>query len=114
MVVTRSGFTARIISRFRPRKPVIAVTSTQRACRQLGILWGVKPVKLEGAYIGNIHGLTDFLVSEGMLHGADVAIFTGALESAKHASNYISIHRIEDLLNAEEKKKGNKIRKNGP
>jgi len=108
VVVTRSGFTARIISRFRPKKPVIAVTGTQRASRQLGLLWGVKPVRFESAYIGNIPKITGFLAEEGILHGEDVAIFTGALESAKHASNYISIHKIEDILNAEEKKTGKK------
>lgn len=105
VVVTRSGFTARIISRFRPKKSVIAVTSTLRTSRQLGLLWGVKPVKFENAYIGNIREIACFLVEQGILHGEDVAIFTGALESAKHASNYISIHKIEDILDAEERKK---------
>jgi len=104
IVVTRSGFTARIISRFRPRKQVIAVTPSESVARQLGILWGVHPVRFEDAKISGIPEITGFLAEKNLLEKEDVAIFTGTLDSAKHACNYISIHKVRDIL--ETKKSG--------
>lgn len=41
--VTKSGHTPRMISRFRPRCPIAAVTPTPKVVRQLAISWGVVP-----------------------------------------------------------------------
>lgn len=40
---TQSGYTARMISRFRPGCPVVALTTEERIRRQLAISWGVVP-----------------------------------------------------------------------
>uniref|UniRef100_A0A7C5EMB1 Pyruvate kinase n=1 Tax=Desulfobacca acetoxidans TaxID=60893 RepID=A0A7C5EMB1_9BACT len=45
---TASGATARLISRFRPPVPVIAVTGNLRTKRRLCLSWGVYPLYLEG------------------------------------------------------------------
>src|SRR5204863_400231 len=39
---TRTGATARAISRFRPTAPILAVTPSVRAARQLSLAWGVQ------------------------------------------------------------------------
>lgn len=41
---TDSGSTARRVSRFRPRRPIVAVTHTEATWRQLCLTWGVRPV----------------------------------------------------------------------
>jgi pyruvate kinase len=41
---TDSGFTARLISRFRPRTPIIAVTTRPETLRRLALSWGVFPL----------------------------------------------------------------------
>lgn len=41
---TRSGATARLVAKFRPRSPVIAVTSDPDVVRQLALTWGVHPI----------------------------------------------------------------------
>jgi pyruvate kinase len=41
---TRSGSTARSISRFRPPVPVVAVTPSPRTARQLSVAWGIQSV----------------------------------------------------------------------
>ena len=38
---TRSGATARAISRFRPSMPIVAATPSERTARQLALSWGV-------------------------------------------------------------------------
>ncbi len=41
---TRSGTTARSVSRFRPPVPVVAVTPSPRTARQLSVAWGIHAV----------------------------------------------------------------------
>ena len=43
ITVTHSGYTARMISRFRPACPIIATTPSERVQRQLSLLLGVYP-----------------------------------------------------------------------
>ena len=43
VAATTSGHTARVISRFRPACPILAVTTTERVCRRLKLYWGVVP-----------------------------------------------------------------------
>lgn len=45
IVTTRSGLTARNISKFRPIMPIIAATSSPKTYQQLALNWGVIPVK---------------------------------------------------------------------
>ena len=43
IVVTQSGKTARMISRFRPNVPIIAATTSKKAYNKLAINWGITP-----------------------------------------------------------------------
>jgi len=43
LVVTKSGFTARIVSSHRPGVPILALTDQARTARQLALVWGVIP-----------------------------------------------------------------------
>jgi pyruvate kinase len=44
LVITRSGFTACLVSSYRPPVPVFAVTTDPATYRQLAAVWGVSPV----------------------------------------------------------------------
>jgi pyruvate kinase len=63
---TRSGATARAISRFRPKMPIVAVTTTERVRRQLAVSWGVE------ATVAEETGTTDDVIRQGI--AAAVAI----------------------------------------
>ena len=54
---TNAGGTARAISRFRPKMPLIAVTPSERTARQLSVAWGID------ALLVDQHGTTDEIVS---------------------------------------------------
>lgn len=41
VAITVSGYTARIVSRYRPRAPIIAITPDERVQRRLKLYWGV-------------------------------------------------------------------------
>jgi pyruvate kinase len=53
--LTKSGTTARMISKHRPSCPILGITSSQTIWRELALWWGVSPVKL--------HELTDMNVA---------------------------------------------------
>ena len=42
--VTKSGFTARMISRYRPACPLIASTSDETVWRKMNLIWDCKPM----------------------------------------------------------------------
>ena len=44
ITVTISGFTAGMISRYKPNCPIIACSVSPRICRQLNLSWGVTPI----------------------------------------------------------------------
>ena len=44
IAVTKSGYTARRMSKFRPEKPIIAATPVLKTFHQLSLSWGVYPV----------------------------------------------------------------------
>ena len=43
--MTKSGGTARNLSKFRPSQPIIAATPEEKTFNQLALSWGVYPVK---------------------------------------------------------------------
>lgn len=44
IAVSKTGYTSREVSRFRPTCPIICVTSSPEAFRQMGLNWGVTPL----------------------------------------------------------------------
>ena len=64
---TRSGMTARAISRFRPPMPIVAITPSETTARQLRSSWGVEEVYLSSAT--DIDELCDLAVTRLKLSG---------------------------------------------
>lgn len=47
ITITKSGGTARLISRYRPYSPIIGCTPSRKTYYQLGLSWGVMPVMIK-------------------------------------------------------------------
>ncbi|MFO7895257.1 MAG: pyruvate kinase [Longimicrobiales bacterium] len=45
ITLTRSGFTSRLVSSYRPPVPILGVCHSERVYRQLALVWGVTPFK---------------------------------------------------------------------
>jgi len=81
LAATYSGHSARMISRFRPPCPIIALTTSEKSRRQLAISWGVQPF-----LYGSVDS-TDRLFSlcvqtakkEGVIHDGDTVIITAGV-----------------------------------
>jgi pyruvate kinase len=59
---TRSGLTARAISRFRPPMPIVAITPNTATGRQLRSSWGIQEIFVTP--ISDIDGLCDYAVTQ--------------------------------------------------
>ncbi len=94
---TKSGATARLISKHRPKTPLIAFTPYQHVWRQLCLCWGTTPRLMD------LVEDTDRMVSEvearllveGKLEVGDtVAILAGAPITAQAETNLLKLHRV--------------------
>ena len=101
VTLTRSGYTAKMISRFKIKQPIIAVTSSQMSKRQLELVYGVVPVHYDYRQeTDRIHAVANKLYNMKLLNQEDTVLFTAAFRTQKkHASNLIEIHQIKELLN---------------
>jgi pyruvate kinase len=99
VTLTRSGYTARMISRFKVHQPIIAVTPNKRAKRQLELSFGVYPVHIN--YLEEddlILATANKLRSMNLVRDQDTILFTAAFRTSKpHSSNLIEIHNIKEL-----------------
>jgi len=105
VTLTRSGYTAKMISRFRIKQPIIAVTSERMTKKQLELVYGVVPVHYNYRQEADrILAVANKLHSMNLLGDEDTVLFTAAFRThKKHASNLIEIHQIKELLNLNKK-----------
>ncbi len=81
ITVTKSGHTARMVSRFRPGCPIVGCTSDMRTCRKLNLSWGISPMLIKEEYSMEILFLhaTEAAEREGFVQEGDVAILTAGV-----------------------------------
>jgi pyruvate kinase len=96
-VFTETGSTARLISQYRPRPPIVALTPFGETRRRLALLWGVLPRSI--ARVRDIDGLAALaekrLLEEGLaLHGDIVGIVAGTPLGTRGTTNFIKLHAI--------------------
>ncbi len=95
---TASGTTARLISRFRPAMPVIAVTSKEETEKRLCLSWGVFPLLIEE--LKNVDQMLEVVkmmaVERGHLTSGDRLVITaGTPLGTTGATNLIKADYIE-------------------
>ena len=98
LAATRSGYTARMISRFRPGCVIAALTTEERVRRQLSISWGVAPY-----LVGNVDS-TDRLFSlsvdaarkEGLVVPGDTVVITAGVPiGCSGSTNLIKAQKVQ-------------------
>ena len=103
VTITRTGYTAKAIARFRIKQPIIAVTRDLRVKRRLELVYGVYPVRIDyGDEEDKILSIARALLSKGMVNAGDVVLFTAAFRTLQsHASNLIEVHTVRELMELE-------------
>lgn len=98
---TNSGFTARLISRFRPEMPIIALTSNPKVYNQLALNWGViaaDPTPAEN--VQEAFSITScFALQQGLAHYGDLVVITaGSPFGITGSTNSMLVESIGDVI----------------
>ncbi len=97
VVCTRTGGTARTVSRFRPMIDIIGMTTEERAYRKLALSWGVIPVMSEEFYSVDVlfHYAKRAAMATGLVHKDDKIVLTGGTPNGKSGnSNLINVETV--------------------
>ncbi|WP_022873302.1 pyruvate kinase [Nesterenkonia alba] len=97
---TRSGDSARRLSRLRPKQPIFAFTHVEHTHNILTLSWGVQPRWVEFApHTDQITAQVDkLLLEEGIAEPGDlVVIAAGSPPGQAGTTNMVKVHRIGDL-----------------
>jgi len=101
ITITQSGCTAQMVSRYRPRAPIIAITPIPEVRRRLALVWGVESLAarpMEG---------TDQLIAEafdvaldaGLIKPGDlVVVSAGVPAGVPGSTNMVRVHTVGDIL----------------
>lgn len=95
-VLTQSGSTAALISRFRPQLPIIAFTPFPDIQRKLSLYWGVDSCvvgKLSGTD-EQINAVEDTLLANGFRKGDVIVITMGVPIEARGSTNLMKVHKL--------------------
>ncbi|MBM7855273.1 pyruvate kinase [Desulfohalotomaculum tongense] len=98
---TASGHTARMISKYRPRCPIVAVTPNPKVLRKMALVWGVEPL-----LVRKITG-TDEMIAEtvevalasGIIKAGDLVVITAGVPVGIHGTtNLLKVHTVGNIL----------------
>ena len=97
--LTRSGYTARMIARFKIEQPIIAVTTEIKIKKQLELIFGVYPVLINYRKENDrILTVANKLHEMNLVDDEETVLFTEGVRTAiEHASNSVEIHKIKEL-----------------
>ncbi|MDE3839885.1 pyruvate kinase [Bacillus methanolicus] len=98
---TESGHTARMISKYRPKVPIVAVTSNDFVRRRLALVWGVYP--LLGKEATTTDEMLEIAVQEslnsGIVTNGDLVVITAGVPVGESGTtNLMKIHVVGDSL----------------
>ena len=107
LVITRKGYGARMISKFRPPLPIIAMTPSKKTARELNLIWGVQPIFIENIDFFNLD--VESLIEESVKYGVE----TGHIDENEHViillvsrkfqkrGNLVGLYYVGEILNPE-------------
>jgi pyruvate kinase len=101
IVVTRSGFSARMVSKHRPRAPILSVAKTPEVNRRTRLYWGVEPIDVPWTENRDelIIRAVNSSIERGFLQKSDtVMIVSGSTLEAPGRTSSLEILKIEDIL----------------
>ena len=94
---TQSGFTARLLSKYRPRVPIIAFTPTERIRNKANLYWGVTPkvMRLPATTDEMVAAVERSLVADKIVKSGDGIVITSSSPlSTQGKTNFMKLHRI--------------------
>ena len=101
ITVSKSGETARLLSKGRPETPIIACVLDEQTQRHLALSWGVHPILMP--YANSTDELVDLSVKtsveHGLLQSGDLVVVTaGVPVGVSGTTNMIKVHMVGEFL----------------
>ncbi len=98
---TQTGFTAQLISKYRPTHPVFAFTSHDRVLCRLCLHWGIYPRRID--FVADtdqmITKIDKMLCAEGHVQAGDnLVILAGMPPTQQGTTNLLRLHQVEKAL----------------
>lgn len=98
---TQSGHSARMVAKYRPESPIIAVTFNESVKRRLSLVWGIYPVR--GIEASTTDELLDTAVNKGLEteiidRGSKVIITAGVPVGVSGTTNLMKVHVIGNVI----------------
>lgn len=100
ITATASGYTARMVSGYRPSAPIIASTYSQRVMRQLNLVWGVSSVQTEEGRSTDeqFESSIESALDNGYIQSGDLVVITAGVPVGKSGTtNLIKAHIVTDI-----------------
>lgn len=98
LIPTSSGSTARMIARYRPKHPIVAISPEPQTVKTLCLVWGVYPVPVRGFQSTDVmlHVAQEKALSLGLVKHGDLVAITGGLPLHKSGTtNMITVKSID-------------------
>ncbi|GBF11772.1 pyruvate kinase [Tepidibacillus sp. HK-1] len=97
---TESGQTARLVSKYRPKAPIIAITPNPKVMNKLSVSWGVYPILGQQIRTTDemITHAVDGALNAGAINQGDLVIITAGVPVGKTGTtNLIKVHLVGDI-----------------
>ena len=101
VTVSESGNTARLLSKYRPKQPIIACVMDEQVQRQLSLSWGITSLLMGPAHSTDelIEMSTALAEKNGYLHNGELTVVTaGVPVGVSGTTNMIKIHMVGNCL----------------
>ena len=101
LTVTKTGSTAKFLSKYRPNRPILSCTTSEHTWRQLNMSWGVVP--LMSSEQSDTDALfahaVDCAVKKGYLDTGDLVVITAGVPlGISGTTNLMKVHVVGDVL----------------
>lgn len=98
---TETGYTARMVAKYRPSCPIVAVTPHAPVLRRLTLVWGVEPL-----LVGKISNTDEMIetaieaaLAAGLIKAGDLVVITAGVPVGVHGTtNLLKVHTVGNIL----------------
>lgn len=101
MTLTKTGATARNVSKFRPRTPILAITPHVDVARQLQLVWGVKPLLVLDlpSTSQTFQAALNVALEKSLLSEGDLVVMSaGTLQGVAGSTDLIKVEVVTSVL----------------
>lgn len=101
ITVTKSGSTAKMLSKYRPVCPIVAFTTNETVCRQLNMSWGVSPlmIKEENDTDELFEHAVEAAQDAGKIDQGDIVVITAGVPlGISGTTNLLKVHVAGHVL----------------